>query len=191
MRFSRYTKMFSVTVVALMLAACATGGDGTSDAADGVGDVARDPSPMHYVKLSEGPCFGACPVYDLTIRGDGRITFHGNRFSKLSGQHLAQRSVGQFLEVLETLRMQKFTELDGAYDRMSCKMPATDHPTVTIEVRTAEINKSVQWYTGCRGFEDRRKLERLVDELRRVMDVDEFIGTDAERDAMRNKRRSK
>ncbi|WP_417459215.1 DUF6438 domain-containing protein [Kordiimonas sp.] len=186
MRFSHFTKIVSAPIAAMMLVACTSDGGGSDD----VADVTRDPSPMHYVKLSEGPCFGACPVYDLTIRGDGRVTFHGNRFSKLSGQHLAQRSVGQFLEVVETLKMQKFGELSGAYDRMSCKMPATDHPTVTIEVHTAELDKTVQWYTGCRGLDDRRKLERLVDELRRVMDVDEFIGTDSERAAMRDKRRS-
>lgn len=191
MRFSHFTRLPAFLSVALVLAACTSGGDSTGGVSDAADDVARDPSPMHYVKLSEGPCFGACPVYDLTIRGDGRVTFHGNRFSKLSGQHLAYRSTGQFLEVVETLKMQKFSELTGGYDRMSCKMPATDHPTVTIEVRTAEIDKSVQWYTGCRGLEDRRKLERLVDELRRVMDVDEFIGTDAEREAMRNRRGAK
>lgn len=169
----------------LGLAACGgTTGDDTP-----VSDLPRDPSPMDYVKITEGPCFGACPVYDFTLRGDGQVTFHGNRFTKESGQSLGFRSVGTFLDAIETLKAHDFDTLKGFYDRGSeaCKMATTDHPTITVEVKSEALSGTLHWYTGCRGMDNRIKLERMVDELKRVVDVEEYIGTDADRAAMRRR----
>lgn len=181
----RITTLLSAALLFVGLAACqATTGDEAP-----AGETPRDPSPMHYVKISEGPCFGACPIYDFTLRGDGQVTFHGTRFTTTTGQHLAFRSVGTFLDAIETLKAHDFDTLKGVYDRGSeaCKMAATDHPTIEVEVRSAEITGSLLWYTGCRGLENRLKLERMVDELKRVMDVEELVGTDADRAEMRRR----
>jgi len=181
----RVTKLLCATLVFMGLAACkATTGEEVP-----AGDTPRDPSPMEYVKITEGPCFGACPVYDFTLRGDGQVTFHGQRFTKVDGQRLGFRSVGTFLDALETLKAHDFEGLKGVYDRGSedCKMATTDHPTIRVEVKSETMSGNLHWYTGCRGMENRIKLERMVDELKRVLDVEEFIGTDADRAAMRRR----
>ncbi|WP_262689765.1 DUF6438 domain-containing protein [Kordiimonas aestuarii] len=180
------SRLFSCLAFCLLFAVAGCGGGpSTGESMDTT--PARDPSPMDYIKISEGPCFGACPVYDFTLKGDGRVVFHGNRFSKVSGQHLASRSVGQFLDALETLKAHDFESLAGVYDPSSCKMAATDHPTIHVEVKSEALTGNLQWYTGCRGLEERVALERMVDELKRVLDVEEFIGTDADRSAMRRR----
>ena len=172
-------KPIAVLCALLVLVACA----GSQEAE--TSDAARDPSPAHFIKLSRGACFGACPTFDLTLQGDGRLTFNGVRFTKLSGQHSSRTSVGTFLEAIETLKAHDFESFADRYDVTTCKMAATDHPSVEIEVRTDDMAKSVYWYTGCRGIEDRVRLERLVDDLERVLNVANFVGTDAERAEMR------
>ncbi len=181
------TRPLKSLLACLFLGLAACGGTGGEDVP--VGDMPRDPSPMDYVKISEGPCFGPCPVYDFTLRGDGQVTFHGNRFTRESGQQLGFRSVGTYLDALETLKAHDFESLKGVYDRGSeaCKMATTDHPTINVEVRSDTMSGTLHWYTGCRGLENRIKLERMVDELKRVLDVEEFVGTDADRAAMRRR----
>jgi len=171
-------KLLVLLATTLTLAACASGGEGS-------GEPVRDISPFDYVTLSKSPCFGACPVYDITLQGDGRVTYHGGRFTKLQGQHSATYSAGRFLEVLSMLEMRGFADFDDAYTRETCQPWATDHPTVTVELKSGGLTKKLVWYTGCRGLEERARLEGMVDELERILDVQSFIGTPDERKPMR------
>lgn len=44
-----------------------------------------DPGPGDRIEMSRGPCFGACPVYTVTVRADGRVRFEGLEFVKVTG----------------------------------------------------------------------------------------------------------
>jgi len=176
---SVFARLFAIAA-AFALAACAA----SSTGAEG-GATERDPGPADYIKFSRGACFGACPTFALTLRGDGRLTFHGVRFTTISGQKTEQPGMGRFLDAIEVLKAHGFENFDDRYDRTSCKMAATDHPAVDIEVRTDEISKSLHWYTGCRGLGERQALQSMVDELERVLGVSEFVGSDAERQGNR------
>jgi hypothetical protein len=35
--------------------------------------------------MKRGPCFGTCPVYQLTIYGDGRVIYEGQNFVAVEG----------------------------------------------------------------------------------------------------------
>lgn len=153
--------------------------------------IARDPSPADFIKLTKTACFGTCPVFDLTLYGDGRVLFHGGRYTKQSGQKIVQYGTGRFLDALAELEMRGFKDFDSRYDRETCKIWATDHPTVIVEVRAAGQTKSVTWYRGCRGIDDRAKLQRMVDALDRVLEVDRFVGSEAERQSLFSGRRGK
>ncbi|WP_286828726.1 MULTISPECIES: DUF6438 domain-containing protein [Kordiimonas] len=167
-------KLLAVLATTFAMAGCA--GDSS-----GGGTPVRDISPSDYVTLSRTACFGACPVYDITLQGDGRVTYHGGRFTKLQGQHNDTYSAGRFLEVLSMFEMRGFSDFDDAYTRDTCRPWATDHPTVTVELKSADLTKKLVWYTGCRGIEERAQLDGMVDELERILDVERFIGTPEER----------
>lgn len=178
------------TLLGLALAGCAqTDGGEKKQTTPEPGAVVRDPSPADFIKLTKTACFGTCPVFDLTLYGDGRVLFHGSRYTKQSGQKIVQYGTGRFLEAMAELDMRGFSDFNSRYDRETCKIWATDHPTVIVEMRASGQTKSITWYRGCRGIDDRAKLERMFDALDRVLEVDRFVGTEAERQSLFSGRR--
>jgi hypothetical protein len=180
------TRFLTLFLTCLALAGCAQTGPDKPVAESPA--LERDPSPADYIKPSKTACFGFCPVFDLTLYGDGRVLFHGGRYTKQSGQHTTRYSTGRFLEVLRALEARGFRDLDARYDRQTCKIWATDHPSVIMEVRAEGLAKSVTWYQGCRGIDDRARLSRMVEELDRILQVETFVGTEAEREQIVKKR---
>ena len=41
------------------------------------------------ITLERTTCFGVCPVYTLTIYGDGRVVYEGTRFVRTEGERTA------------------------------------------------------------------------------------------------------
>jgi hypothetical protein len=39
------------------------------------------------IKLSKGACYGTCPIYDLSIYGNGKAVYIGKRFTDLEGEY--------------------------------------------------------------------------------------------------------
>ena len=48
------------------------------------------------VKLRRGPCFGTCPMYEVTLRADGTATWDGERFVDRLGLHQGAVDVNDF-----------------------------------------------------------------------------------------------
>src|SRR5688572_6950095 len=45
------------------------------------------PAASDQISMTRGPCFGACPMYTVTVWGDGRVQFVGERFVEETGDH--------------------------------------------------------------------------------------------------------
>jgi len=90
------------------------------------------------VELSRGPCFGSCPAYTVTVRGDGQVQYVGQR--RLPGiQTKKSGTVGRekVVEILQVLDRVEFMTLEGhaffwAFD------------TPTVGVRTSLDGKTKQ-----------------------------------------------
>ena len=70
--------------------------------------------PLASVELSleRTPCFGPCPVYNLTVGGDGVVTYEGIQFVESLGGRRATIAVNQVvLLVNEFLRVRFFDAL--------------------------------------------------------------------------------
>lgn len=61
--------------------------------------------PTDYISLARTACFGTCPVYTVTIYGDGSVSFEGRKHVDPVGQFQAQISK----EALKKL----FTNIEG------------------------------------------------------------------------------
>ncbi len=41
------------------------------------------------IRVEQGPCFGFCPVYDVTVDGAGKLVFNGRRHTNILGVRTA------------------------------------------------------------------------------------------------------
>jgi Domain of unknown function (DUF6438) len=48
------------------------------------------------ITLRRGPCFGTCPMYEVTLAADGAATWYGERFVDRLGRHQGQVDVNDF-----------------------------------------------------------------------------------------------
>ena len=53
---------------------------------------------VETIRYETGPCFGACPVYTLTVSSDGRGVFEGRRHTAVAGIRNFAASPAQYAE---------------------------------------------------------------------------------------------
>ena len=138
------------TAVAIALSACAT--VPSADAA---------PHRLETIVYETGPCFGACPVYRVTVRADGRGIFEGRRFTAVEGSrsfHLTQAQFRAFADYLAPTRPARGSV---RYAGEACGMMATDLPSAEVKWSTRAGEQSLYFYFGCDMERNRAIAERL------------------------------
>ncbi|MGH9461306.1 MAG: DUF6438 domain-containing protein [Vicinamibacteria bacterium] len=109
----------------------------------------QGPSPTvpedFRISLDRGPCFGACPVYTLSVFSDGRAVYHGRQFVDVQGQQTITLTAQQTKELVDAVISANFFTLADEYT-----VPVTDLPSITTAVTLEGRTKSVYHYgTGC------------------------------------------
>jgi hypothetical protein len=111
-------------------------------------------------KLSYGPCYGHCPVYDLTIHGTGKVTFTGHDFVDVLGVQTTTVEAEVILQLIEAAMEIGFFEMKSNYDHEVIYevlpndtidvglMSRTDYPLKTLEIRIGKQHKKVKAYLG-------------------------------------------
>lgn len=98
------------------------------------------------IAVSVGPCFGFCPVYDVTLRSDGLVSFTGTRHTAVLGKR-TRRGAPSLYGDLKT-ELAPFRPADGETATIACAAAISDTSTYTITWtdgagrRTAAILKS-------------------------------------------------
>jgi hypothetical protein len=108
------------------------------------------------IELSRGMCFGMCPVYTLTVSGDGKIEFFGESFVQLEGKHVSQISkekvyqLYRYAQSIEYFRMKnnyttgfetRFDENDYIHnDIVDITCVAQHHISVSVGEQVKKIN---------------------------------------------------
>jgi hypothetical protein len=103
------------------------------------------------VTLERTPCFGACPVYTVSISGAGSVRFVGTRFTTRLGVATAEIPPGRVDSLVEELRQGGYFEFADAYvaDAPGCGRYATDSPTVITSVVAGGARKEIRHDYGC------------------------------------------
>ena len=120
------------------------------------------------VTLERGPCFGTCPVYRVSLAGDGAIGFAGTRFVSRVGTDSSRVQPEVVERLVQSLDAAGFFALADAYvpDGRGCGMYHTDAPTVSISVRAPGRSKTVRHDHGCVGAPaELTRLEHLIDSV--------------------------
>jgi hypothetical protein len=95
------------------------------------------------ISLRRSGCFGTCPIYTLTVGGDGTVDYDGQGYVEYCGQyhgHVSQSVVRQLVSY--------FGDADffNLFDRY--ELNATDLPTYTTSIQFDDRAKSVIDYAG-------------------------------------------
>ena len=126
------------------------------------------------VTMERTPCFGTCPVYQLTIRGDGSVAYQGEMFVAVEGAQTAAISAEQIQALVTAIEAADFFSLADDYSA-----PATDLPSTIISVTFNGQSKQVNHYGVCgladidaapKGLCD---LEKTIDD---VTDAAQWVG---------------
>ena len=120
------------------------------------------------VTLERGPCFGTCPVYRVSLEGNGKVDFTGTRFVTRVGTDTTRVTPEEVGRLVDSLDAVGYFALADEYllNSPACGRYATDAPTATISVRSGGRSKTVRHDHGCAGApEALGGMERLIDSV--------------------------
>jgi Domain of unknown function (DUF6438) len=154
--------MFSA--LALLVGACAT------VPAPGAGES------VERLTYETGPCFGACPVYRVTVGRDGTGRFEGTRFTAVAGIRSFRVTPARFEAFARHLAPLRPSRGEVRYAGESCSMTATDLPSaeVTWEGEGGD-RQLLYFYYGC-DMERNRAIAERLSAAPSLLPIGDFIG---------------
>ena len=120
------------------------------------------------ITIERTPCFGTCPVYSLSLTGEGVVTFKGERFVRTIGEATATVSTDSVAALVKEIRDAGYFEMAESYTPNigTCGMHHTDAPTVTTSVKIDTQSRRIVNYHGCSGTPAAlRKVEDSIDRI--------------------------
>jgi hypothetical protein len=121
------------------------------------------------ITLERTACYGFCPVYTVTIHGDGRVEYSGERYIDIPGSQKARIQPENLQGLLKTIDRIHFFALQEKYFE-GC----TDQPTAIISLHLDGKSKQVSnYYGGC----ERQTSGPQVDLASLADEIDALAGT--------------
>ena|ERR1700759_5287796 len=137
----------------------------------------RDP----LATLERTPCFGTCPVYQVTIFRDGTVEYVGERFVKIQGRATGQLGAAELAQLRRLFERNDYLQLRDSYERQD----VTDQPSAyTSYSPVPGRTKSVRHYLGDRSAP--RRLYRVEEGIDQIVNIEQWIGTPEERQNLPN-----
>jgi hypothetical protein len=157
------SRFLGVGAAALALSACAT--------------MPRGGALPESISYETGPCFGACPVYVVTVRSDGSGMFEGKRFTAVSGQRSFRVTPDQFRAFADRLAPLRPASGIVRYSGAPlCRGMATDLPSADVKWRTrGGGEQELYFYYGC-DMEAKRAMAERLGSAPDLLPIASFIG---------------
>ena len=114
------------------------------------------------ITLERTACFGTCPVYELTITGDGTVVYQGTDFVEVKGKQTASLDQAQVQELVSAFEQAHFYALQDTYTNYD----VTDNPSAIISITYKGESKTVNHYYGDKSApQELYDLEAKIDEI--------------------------
>ena len=127
------------------------------------------------ITLERSECFGTCPVYSVTIRGDGSVTYRGEKYVAVAGKEKSQVPRDKVIELLDEFYARRFFDMqevyfignqtrvleDGTVEALS--ILSSDVPSAVLTFKINGYVKRVEWC--CQAPADLDSLARKVDSV--------------------------
>ena len=120
-------------------------------AINGCGPILESPTPIPteainsdlVITMERTACHGTCPVYKLTIEGNGTLTYEGKDFVQVKGKQTASLSPTQIQDLISAFEQAEFFTLrDYPHE------DTTDSPSVITSITINGKTKTVNHYYG-------------------------------------------
>ena len=95
------------------------------------------------IMMERTACHGTCPIYKLTISGDGNVIYQGQDFVQVKGEQTASLSPAQIQDLVSAFEQANFFKLtDYTHE------DTTDSPSVITSITLNGKTKTVNHYYG-------------------------------------------
>jgi len=140
--------------------------------------VPSAPSTQPYsdlvVTMQRGLCYGTCPVYRLTIHGDGNVDYEGILYVAIQGPRSTKISSDEIQELIGAIENAAFFSLKDEYVAYG-----KDLPSVTLSITIDGRSKSI-WHSpalDCSGKLDNapRELCELESKIDEIVNSDQWV----------------
>lgn len=84
------------------------------------------PAPDAWIRLSRGACYGECPIYDLTVRADGVVSWEGKGFVAKMGSATRRIDPARARELFDAFARLSFDKGPAVYDSGISDTPTAD-----------------------------------------------------------------
>lgn len=116
---------------------------------------------VQTIRYETGPCFGACPVYVLTVRSDGTGTFEGRQHTAVIGTREFTFTPQQFAAFHGRIEPYLPAHGERRIAEPGCTSIATDLPSVDILVTQKGPQQHLYAYYGCDMDKNQAMFESL------------------------------
>ena len=121
------------------------------------------------ITLERTACFGTCPVYSVTIKGDGAVVYDGKDFVEVKGKAETTITQDQIDELISEFEKIDYFSLKDSYTERTI----TDSPTVLTSISINGKTKAIEHYHG--DFSAPEKLKYLEDRIDEIINSDQWI----------------
>jgi hypothetical protein len=104
--------------------------------------AARAQDPVR-ITMTRTACFGVCPVYTVTMRGDGSVSYEGLAHVRVTGKHAWSIDPIAVLTLARDIEKAGFFEMKDDYTAL-----ISDLPTTTVTVASGARSKTIKEYYG-------------------------------------------
>jgi hypothetical protein len=136
--------------------------------------IAQQQAQQTVITLQRTACFGFCPMYKLTIYGDGKVVYEGERFVKETGTRTTKISQAAVRQLVKAFKQVNYFALSDNYTGGH-----TDAPSTITSLTLGKQQKTIHHYMASPDAPE--ALKALEDKIDRVVNTQQWIGTDAER----------
>jgi hypothetical protein len=91
------------------------------------------------VKLRRTPCFGMCPVFDVTIQHDGTLRYYGRQNVAETGERTRRLTRSQMIELSRTVDHVHFFDLDDSGHEVQQQGCTTIGGTTSCSFRSISV----------------------------------------------------
>ncbi len=128
------------------------------------------------ISYETGPCFGACPVFRVSVSPDGSGTFEGRQHTAVTGERTFRITPAQYRAFAAHLAPLRPREGSVRLSGEACRQMATDLPSAEVTWFSQIGNsQSYYFYYGC-DMEANRAIAERLRAAPALLPIQSFIG---------------